>query len=319
MGLAWRARAAVLKGPEHAGLRRLRGRQDAWSATQGVPPEALTMGVVGALALGVNVLVAVLLYAFREGDANMRSVWLCSRNDAIGNVAVMLAALGVFGTGTRLARPRGGGGDGGAGDQRRLVGAAAGARRTAQRQRRSDNPSRCLTTLPPRFPRRHHRHAPRRRRHHRCRRHRSRPFQRPAPAHRLHRDPRARRRSGRRRRARRRARHARDRPARARQPRAAGACRDARGRQRLGPGGGRGRDALARGARHRPRRALRHAADRAGRRAVRPAGRRCAHPARRRGRLRGLRGRLARTPRPKATSAPAAARWWASCSACTAR
>jgi Co/Zn/Cd efflux system component len=45
--------------------------------------------------------VAVLLYAYREGDANMRSVWLCTRNDAIGNVAVLLAALGVFGTGSR--------------------------------------------------------------------------------------------------------------------------------------------------------------------------------------------------------------------------
>ena len=59
------------------------------------------MGVVGALALATNVGVAVLLYAYREGDANMRSVWLCTRNDAIGNVAVMLAAVGVFGTGTR--------------------------------------------------------------------------------------------------------------------------------------------------------------------------------------------------------------------------
>jgi Co/Zn/Cd efflux system component len=47
----------------------------------------------------VNVAVAWMLYAFREGDANMRSVWLCSRNDAIGNLAVLLAALGVFGTG----------------------------------------------------------------------------------------------------------------------------------------------------------------------------------------------------------------------------
>jgi Co/Zn/Cd efflux system component len=45
------------------------------------------------------VAVAWMLYAFREGDANMRSVWLCSRNDAIGNLAVLLAALGVFGTG----------------------------------------------------------------------------------------------------------------------------------------------------------------------------------------------------------------------------
>jgi Co/Zn/Cd efflux system component len=53
---------------------------------------------VGLLALLANVGVAALLYAFREGDANMRSVWLCSRNDAIGNLAVMAAALGVFGT-----------------------------------------------------------------------------------------------------------------------------------------------------------------------------------------------------------------------------
>ena len=52
------------------------------------------------LALIFNVAVAWMLYAFWEGDANMRSVWLCSRNDAIGNVAVMLAALGVFGTGS---------------------------------------------------------------------------------------------------------------------------------------------------------------------------------------------------------------------------
>jgi Co/Zn/Cd efflux system component len=58
------------------------------------------MGGVALLALFANVAVAGLLYAFREGDANMRSVWLCSRNDAIGNVAVFLAALGVLGTGT---------------------------------------------------------------------------------------------------------------------------------------------------------------------------------------------------------------------------
>ena len=100
MGLAWRARAAVLKGLSMLGFGLFVAGKTFWSATQGLPPEALTMGVVGLLALGVNVGVAVLLYAFREGDANMRSVWLCSRNDAIGNVAVMLAALGVFGTGS---------------------------------------------------------------------------------------------------------------------------------------------------------------------------------------------------------------------------
>jgi Co/Zn/Cd efflux system component len=58
------------------------------------------MGVIGFLALTVNVIVALMLYNYRTGDANMRSVWLCSRNDAFGNIAVMLAALGVFGTGT---------------------------------------------------------------------------------------------------------------------------------------------------------------------------------------------------------------------------
>jgi Co/Zn/Cd efflux system component len=60
------------------------------------------MGAVGALALAANVGVALMLFRYRTGDANMRSVWICSRNDAIGNVAVMLAALGVFGTGSAL-------------------------------------------------------------------------------------------------------------------------------------------------------------------------------------------------------------------------
>ena len=72
----------------------------AWMFSQGGTPEALTMGGIGLLALSANVAVAAMLYAYREGDANMRSVWLCSRNDAIGNVAVMLAALGVLGTGS---------------------------------------------------------------------------------------------------------------------------------------------------------------------------------------------------------------------------
>ncbi|WP_020558873.1 cation transporter [Thiofilum flexile] len=69
-----------------------------WGLMNNSVPEATTMGVVGVLALIANVTVAVMLYAWREGDSNMRSVWLCSRNDAIGNIAVMLAALGVLGT-----------------------------------------------------------------------------------------------------------------------------------------------------------------------------------------------------------------------------
>jgi len=71
-----------------------------WNLQLGLPPEAATMGAVGFAALAVNAGVAFMLYRFRSGDANMRSVWVCSRNDAIGNVAVMLAALGVVGTGS---------------------------------------------------------------------------------------------------------------------------------------------------------------------------------------------------------------------------
>jgi len=64
-------------------------------------PRAEIMGVVGMLALAANVASVLLLMRYRDGDANVRSVWLCSRNDAIGNVTVMLAALGVWGTVTK--------------------------------------------------------------------------------------------------------------------------------------------------------------------------------------------------------------------------
>lgn len=100
MGLAWRARAAWVKGVSMATFGVLVLGETIWSAIAGVPPEPLTMGAVAVLALAANVGVAGMLYAFREGDANMRSVWLCSRNDAIGNVAVVLAAAGVFSTGS---------------------------------------------------------------------------------------------------------------------------------------------------------------------------------------------------------------------------
>ncbi|MCA8908894.1 MAG: cation transporter [Rhodospirillaceae bacterium] len=63
-------------------------------------PEAGVMGAVGVLALAANVASVLLLVRYKDGDANVRSVWLCSRNDAIGNVAVMAAALGVWGTAT---------------------------------------------------------------------------------------------------------------------------------------------------------------------------------------------------------------------------
>jgi len=63
-------------------------------------PQADLMGWISLLALAVNILCALLLYKYREGDINMRSVWICSRNDALGNIAVLIAAAGVFATAT---------------------------------------------------------------------------------------------------------------------------------------------------------------------------------------------------------------------------
>lgn len=73
-----------------------------WRQVAGTVPESQTMGAIGVAALAANGLVAVLLYAYRNGGANMRPVWLCTRNDAIGNVAVMVAALGVWQAGSGL-------------------------------------------------------------------------------------------------------------------------------------------------------------------------------------------------------------------------
>jgi len=98
--LYWRATVALLKGMTMALFGLVIMGKVIYAYLQGISPEALTMGLIGVLALLANVFTAVILYAFREGDSNMRSVWLCSRNDAIGNAAVILAAVGVFGTGS---------------------------------------------------------------------------------------------------------------------------------------------------------------------------------------------------------------------------
>jgi Co/Zn/Cd efflux system component len=100
MALTWRARAAVAKGSTLIAFALWVIASTAWHAFYGTLPRAEVMGVVGFAALIANGGVAVMLYRFRTGDANMRSVWICSRNDAVGNAAVLLAALGVFGTGT---------------------------------------------------------------------------------------------------------------------------------------------------------------------------------------------------------------------------
>lgn len=98
--LYWRATVALVKGFVMAAFGIVVIAKVLYAYATGIAPEPITMGVIGILALAANVICAYVLYAFREGDSNMQSVWLCSRNDAIGNVAVILAAVGVFGTGS---------------------------------------------------------------------------------------------------------------------------------------------------------------------------------------------------------------------------
>jgi len=96
--LRWRAGAAVLKGVSLGALGLWVAVATVLSAIAQPLPDHTVMGGIGVLALGVNLVVAVMLFRLRGGDANLRSAWLCSRNDAIGNLAVIAAALGVFGT-----------------------------------------------------------------------------------------------------------------------------------------------------------------------------------------------------------------------------
>ena len=100
--LYWRATVALAKGLVMAGFGLVVIGKVIYAYSQGIAPEAVTMGAIGVLALIANAVAAYILYAFRDGDSNMQSVWICSRNDAIGNVAVILAAVGVFGTGSML-------------------------------------------------------------------------------------------------------------------------------------------------------------------------------------------------------------------------
>jgi Co/Zn/Cd efflux system component len=100
LALRWRATAALAKGATMAAFGVWVVGAVVWHAWHGTLPSAFTMGTVGVAALAANVASFGLLWAYREGDANMRSAWICTRNDVLGNIAVLLAALGVFGTGT---------------------------------------------------------------------------------------------------------------------------------------------------------------------------------------------------------------------------
>jgi cation diffusion facilitator family transporter len=99
--VAWRSGSALAKGLTMASFGAFLLIASLLHVLAGSAPEAPVMGVVGAVALLVNVVCTVLLFRFRDSDANLRAVWLCSRNDAIGNLAVMAAAGGVFLTGTQ--------------------------------------------------------------------------------------------------------------------------------------------------------------------------------------------------------------------------
>jgi Co/Zn/Cd efflux system component len=96
-----RTNAALAKGLSLMVMATLVLGGTAWRVlVQGVP-DSLTMGIVAVAALVINAASVLLLLKWRDGDANVRSVWLCSRNDAIGNVLVLVAASGVFATSTR--------------------------------------------------------------------------------------------------------------------------------------------------------------------------------------------------------------------------
>jgi len=101
MALHLRARASVVKGLTMG----LFGLWVIGAALYrifiGSEPEPMIMGFIALTALVANMSVAIMLYRFREGDSNMQSIWLCSRNDAIGNVAVLIAAVGVTATASR--------------------------------------------------------------------------------------------------------------------------------------------------------------------------------------------------------------------------
>lgn len=95
--LAWsaraRARVALTQGMFLGALGLIVVGMAVWRALHAVPPEADLMGGIGVAALVVNVSAALVLSRFRDGDANVRAIWLFSRNDSLANIAVVIAAL----------------------------------------------------------------------------------------------------------------------------------------------------------------------------------------------------------------------------------
>ena len=101
-GISLRAMSALLKGCSMIVFGLFVLGRSVWLLVEPGLPEPMVMGAVGFLGLLANGVVTWILYAYRRGDADMRSVWLCSRNDMLGNIAVLLAAGGVFGLSSGL-------------------------------------------------------------------------------------------------------------------------------------------------------------------------------------------------------------------------
>ena len=100
LALHWRARAALLKGSVMGMFGLWVAGSTIYSALTATVPKAEVMGAIGLLALAVNLGVAGLLYRYRSADSQTLSVWLCTRNDCIANIAVILAGAGVWATAT---------------------------------------------------------------------------------------------------------------------------------------------------------------------------------------------------------------------------
>lgn len=100
LSLRQKAKASLFKGVSLGFVGLWVAFETLHHALQPELPEPLMMAVISVVALAVNVSCAVLLYKYRGGDSNRESVWICSRNDAIGNIAVMIAAAGVFASNT---------------------------------------------------------------------------------------------------------------------------------------------------------------------------------------------------------------------------
>ncbi|HEY4165082.1 MAG TPA: cation transporter [Dongiaceae bacterium] len=100
MALRYRATAALAKGATMGAFAVWVIGTALWHGMQGTLPGAFAMGTVGFAALLANAASFGVLWRFRAGDSNMRSAWICTRNDVLGNLAVLLAAAGVFGTGS---------------------------------------------------------------------------------------------------------------------------------------------------------------------------------------------------------------------------